>query len=545
MWPAPLWRRLGADSRQLRAILEVKLLMDDRRPGAFLRHRRRREVRKATLITMAFSLILGFFFLSVFLLPAPRLLQLTAFFSLYMFMLAMTLISDFTEVLVDLRDNVIILPKPVSGRTLLISRLLHISIHLCKIIAPLCLPATGWMMLRYGTLAAVLFLVLVLLAALLTLFLVNAVYLLIQVLTRPDRFKEIINYVQILFSIAVFALYYLIPRLSGSTAFLHYDILAHRAFRLAPPLWFAGAWTLLTQPADPATQGLLAWLGALALLMPLLSMVLVVRYLAPSFNRRLGGMAASRPRRAGILPRRDRWRGLARFFTRGVYEQAGFELVWLLSGRSRDFRLKVYPAFAYVVIYMVYFGFAKQGDFAAKWQQLPETRFYVLMIYFSSFAMLTAIAQLRYAERYAVAWIFRVPPLARPGELLAGALKATLVKYFLPFYCLIAAFTLWVWPLRVLADLLLGLINVALFCVLMGFVYLRRMPFSQKPDIHARTGNFMKSLFVMGVPGLVGFLHYCIADRPALVLPCCLLSAALLWLALSKYRRLAWEQLEP
>ena len=48
------------------------------------------------------------------------------------FMMAMTLVTDFATVLLDTTDNQVILPRPVSSKTLFMARLVHILLYLLQ-----------------------------------------------------------------------------------------------------------------------------------------------------------------------------------------------------------------------------------------------------------------------------------------------------------------------------------------------------------------------------------------------------------------------------
>ncbi|MCB0696795.1 MAG: hypothetical protein KDC07_05490, partial [Chitinophagaceae bacterium] len=52
-----IWKMLGADTEQLKAILEVKLTMDNRKPVSFganrgVEHKKKKERRNTILLTM-------------------------------------------------------------------------------------------------------------------------------------------------------------------------------------------------------------------------------------------------------------------------------------------------------------------------------------------------------------------------------------------------------------------------------------------------------------------------------------------------------------
>ena len=211
--PKKLYAGAGVNTVQLQSILSVKLMMDDRRPNTFQQTQQRKkekQVSTATLGTMLVSAILGLMFLLVFGIGQNVVTQLTLYFSMFIFMLASTLIADFTSVLIDIRDNFIIMPKPVNDRTVVVARLLHIFIHICKLILPMTLPAFIYIIVKFGSAASLPFVLMVLLATMFTIFLINMVYIIILRITTPEKFKSIISYIQIAFAIIIYRIRYLI-----------------------------------------------------------------------------------------------------------------------------------------------------------------------------------------------------------------------------------------------------------------------------------------------------------------------------------------------
>src|SRR5215208_2018260 len=162
--PSGIYRKMGVSIPQLKSILNTKLTMDDRRPNTLRQTTRRKKdkpVSLATLGTMFLSALLGLVYLFAFSIGHDMITELTFYFSMFFFMLSATLISDFTSVLIDIRDNYIILPKPVSDRTFVVARLLHIFIHICKIVLPMSIPGIIYMVYNAGWTGAFIFLLLV------------------------------------------------------------------------------------------------------------------------------------------------------------------------------------------------------------------------------------------------------------------------------------------------------------------------------------------------------------------------------------------------
>ncbi|RYE21611.1 MAG: hypothetical protein EOP42_25620, partial [Sphingobacteriaceae bacterium] len=136
----PLYSRFNVNTDQLEIILSTKLLMDERRPSLFNSRKNVKESKDTPAwLTMLITGLLGVGLACLIPLSDSPLVGHTIYFAAFMVFLAITLISDFTNVLIDVRDNYIILPKPVSDVTLTLTRILHITIYLMKMVIALSL----------------------------------------------------------------------------------------------------------------------------------------------------------------------------------------------------------------------------------------------------------------------------------------------------------------------------------------------------------------------------------------------------------------------
>lgn len=546
----PVWRRLGVDLEQLRAILEVKLTMDDRRPSAYAqaRQQKKKEIKNGSWGVVLMSFVMGIFYLYAFFVTKDHFLQMLIWFSLFTMMMSTTLIADFTSVLIDVKDNFVILPKPVNDKTVVIARIMHILIHISKIVVPMMLPALVYLLLGVSVAAAIWFVVQAMLLCIFSIFIINSVYLVALQLTTPQKFKEILNWIQMILSVLLFGIVYLSPRLMRDVNLEEVKLADHAWLNLVPLTWFAGAWQAV---ADGIYTPQYLIFIALSFIVPFASLWLVIKVFAPSFNRKLAMLGGSGTDER--LPEKTRavaagmpwYKRLARLLTSGSQERLSFELVWLVTGRSREFKLKVYPSLAYVVIYFIYFLFTGERTSAAeKWNHLPETKMFIFLIYSSSFAFITAISNLVYSDKYKSAWVYYAAPIGSPGPLLMGAFKASLVKFFVPFYLLLSAFSLWVWGIKIMPDLVLGFFNVIVINLAFAFIYLRKFPFSAELNVKQSAGTFIKGILILLVPGAIGVGHYFIAGYIWLVLIFGLLSFAALYLLYTKYRETGWAKLE-
>ncbi|MCG7858963.1 hypothetical protein MD537_18445, partial [Flavihumibacter sediminis] len=157
------------------------------------------------------------------------------------FLLSATLISDFTSVLIDPRDTQILLPKPVNDRTFLLARILHIMVHLFRVIVPMLLPAIVYLAIDYNLAVVTRFLISAALASLMAIFFINALYLLIIRVTTPERFKSIIAWFQIGFMILIYGAYQVMPRATAMENLQQFTVSDYNYVRFLPPYWFAAS----------------------------------------------------------------------------------------------------------------------------------------------------------------------------------------------------------------------------------------------------------------------------------------------------------------
>ena len=190
----------GVDFEQLIAIVTVKLTMDNRRNNASLMRGKGGESNESNnrfVMTLLVYALLGLFMsLYVAAIDIP-IVSMSIFHGFIMVMLAMTLITDYSSILLDTADNMILLPRPIDSRTLFTARLTHITLYIGQILFAIALAPTVVVGIKYGFIAVVIFLLTAVMSALFALFLTSIIYLIIMRLTSAERLKDIINYLQI------------------------------------------------------------------------------------------------------------------------------------------------------------------------------------------------------------------------------------------------------------------------------------------------------------------------------------------------------------
>lgn len=548
MLPSGLWKGLGADIDQLQAILKVKLILDDRKPMQFGRQQSQKKAKYSSALTMLLSFFTGLLYMLPLLLSLKdAVFALCIFYTLFLFFLTFTLVTDFSNAMVDTRDKHIIFSRPVDDRTVFLSRMLHIFIYLFRIVLPMSVP--GWVTFGIikGWKAALWFPFPLLLMIFISLFLVNSIYLILIKLTRPGKFKEIINYFQIAFSIVFFASYYLMPRFLDSEAMANINVLDFGWVRWLPSYWLAATWSWIEPGVSLAGTG---WLGALAIVFPLLCTWITVRYLAPNFIRQITALDGIEPDErksdAGATrskPGKKLYNKLAHLLNQSDAAKAGFVITWLQTSRSRSFKMRVYPLFAYVPVYFLYLLLTAGDEFNSVWEALPGSQKHLLLLYMTAFVLLQALNYVTMSDQYKAAWIYYSAPVKVPGHIMIGAFKAMWVKYFLPFISIISAFVLFVWGMSAVLDIVLAAANVTLFALAIVRIAYRNFPFSMMEQMNSTGAKAMiRVTFTIFLIGALGFGHY-LATFIWLKLIFLVLSLILLWLVWDSYRNTSWDNL--
>lgn len=515
MLPKALYRKAGADITQLRTILEYKLLMDDRRPNSFHQNSHKKQdklISMATLGTMLMSLFMGLLFIMAFFAGEDVLTCGFIYFSMFIVMLALTLITDFTNVLIDIRDNFIILPKPVNDATFVIARILHISIHVCKLMLPMALPGLITVFVKFSPIAAIALLAGVLLSTVFTIFLINAIYLLVLKVSSPQKFKNIISYIQIVFAIFIYGGYQIVPRIFEKSVLKNTIIGESPTWLLVPPYWFAA---LLKESTQFSTHPVVLMAAALALIMPMLGVYVVVRFFAPTFNQKLAqisgssGEAAVANKVTSGRPTYSQW--MANLFTQKGIEQASFLFSWRMMLRNRDFKLKVYPAIGYMLVIFAV-SFLRNNSLSDLTEGLDlssrKSNITIMMLlYITGLVSITSLGQMNFSEHYKAAWMFRVTPVATPGPILSGAVKASIIQFQLPAFMLVAVLLTIINGPMALLHVGVAFCNLSLMAVALVMFSNDYLPWSAPINKNNQSSSVLKVFALLFALGMLGLLH--------------------------------------
>ncbi|MDK2586870.1 hypothetical protein QOZ83_13475 [Romboutsia sedimentorum] len=128
-----LYENLGVDYDTMRLIVSTKLTIDSRKTSNLLNNQLFDESSnqyKTMQITYA---IIGFFMMLIIINSKNTFVSMGIYFSIFMFLVATTVMSDFSSVMLDVKDNGILSTRGINSKTLNASKVTHVMIYMINI----------------------------------------------------------------------------------------------------------------------------------------------------------------------------------------------------------------------------------------------------------------------------------------------------------------------------------------------------------------------------------------------------------------------------
>jgi hypothetical protein len=532
---------MGADFNQLCIILSAKLKMDNRRSMS-ISQKGKNSNNQMWLQTVMY-LALGFLFGEMALIVNKPLVSFTIFFAYIMIMIAMLMISEFTNVLIDTRDNSILMPRPINSRTIVLAKILHIAFYMLHMSLSLSLYIIVMTLINHGLITMLLLFFFIILTTLFTLFLTNIFYLGLMNVVNGQKLKDIIVYFQVAMAIVFMGGYQLIPRMMEMHDITNIQIPIHWWSYFIPPMWMSASMDAYISDLYDTSHLIFFFC---ATLVPIISLVFVIKALAPKFNKALAQLDVAGSKEKKVIKEINESKGfvskLSRFSTKNRIESTAFSMVWIMSGRERKFKQTVYPSFGYIFIFILIFAFKSNEAFDI--ENLAGSNKYLWFIYTTIFVSFSITQQLGYSDQNKSSWFYQILPIDKPGEVLLGSFKSVMIKYFVPSFLLISGIALSIWGIKIIDDLIYGFLSVSLVSSLMQSWSEPILPFSKERLTQDAGGNFVKGILLMISAFGIGFLHYGLSLIPYGVIIASPVVLLLLYLQLRKFRKISWQKIK-
>ena len=472
-----LYKKLGVNYKTMRMILQIKLTMDGRRVSTAMANNK--KVDESTDKNNYLRLLMFNVFMSIFIglimsMGISSLQSTNIVIGINLFMMISLMISDFSAVLLDVKEKNILLPKPIDSKTFNAAKTTHICIYIMGISLSLNFIPLIIGTIKYGVLFFMIFVIENILAVFIVIALTALLYTVVLKFFDGEKLKDIINYFQI-FLAFIFAFgYQLVGRVFNTTS-IKGEYVPKIWHALLPSMWFAAPFGIII---DGNKQPFLIFLFVIAIIGPIMLMTFYIKRVVPYFEKNLqklndNGGAVSRGRE-------KRKEFIAALVCKDNIEKSMFKFTQNMIATERSLKLKVYPSLAMAVFMPVIFMFMdREESFMDNIQKGYGGKIHLLM-YISILLLCFCSAYINNSDSYKGAFIYKVLPIENPGVILKGAVKGTLFKLIIPVYILEAAIFLILKGPSIIIDL------VAMFLVLLlsALVYFKlsnkAMPFSVK-----------------------------------------------------------------
>lgn len=251
---------------------------------------------------------------------------------------------------------------------------------------------------------------------------------------------------------------------------------------VAPPAWFAGV-------VELATKGTVAANATLAVLAAASTIAVgagAANTISLDYSRRIAELASSsrpaRPAEARSMGRRGVSR-LGTILCRTDVERAGFELMARYMSRDRRLRSRIYPAFG-LPLAAYLFGLLSHGPMSPFVPGDPDSPVAAreLLGFYSVFMTFFFASTMTQSEEWQAGWIFYAAPLEDRAGLLVGARKLIIGRFIVPFFIGLGLLLLFVMP--ALDALVFSLVLLLLTLLAFSFLSLAgpHPPLSQPPE---------------------------------------------------------------
>ena len=489
--------KIGIDYDVMRKILEFKLTMDQRRVPTILSDSKKRDEGNQFIKSLGLYALYGLMLIPLIVFGKQYMFQMSIVFGITMFILMTSMVSDFSSVLLDVRDKNILNTKPVGKKTIHAAKLLHIIIYMFMLTGAFVAVPVGVGLFTQGMYFTLLFLANLLLISLFIVVLTAICYLAILRFFDGETLKDAINYIQIALSVGILVGYQLLAR---SFTFIDFQVsyAVEWWHALIPPFWFGSTFELVLNGNHTAN---VAGMSLLALAVPVMAIMIYYR-LMPMFEHSLQKLQSE----AGKSRKSTGLDGLwARLLCRKREERVFFRFSSLMMKREREFKFKVYPSLGFSIIFP--FIFLLNEMWVRSFEEVGQGGMYYY-IYFTNLMIPTVVHMVTFSGKYKGSWIYRAAPIKDLGMVYSAAYKAFLARLYLPVFVFVSILFIWIFSSRIIPDLLAVLLSgIAMVLITHKLLNAGHLPFS-KPIDYIQEGKTAIITLLLLLSGFFVLVHF-------------------------------------
>lgn len=485
-----VFTKLDIDYVVMREILKMKLTLDTRRISTINQSNDKKpdEDKNQFLRSLPIYLIFGLPIIFFIIIDANYIFSMSIVFGLFMFFMMTSLVSDFSSVLLDIRDKNIIFTKPVNSITLNMAKILHILYYVSMVTMALVLPSLIASLFMKGIIFFLLYLFTIILLDLFIIMLTALLYLVILKVFSGEKLKDIINYIQIALTIGITLSYQIIGRLFDVSELLEINFNPTWWSGFLPPVWFASIFEVLIGGSRDILTLIYA---AFAILVPVISIIIYIK-LIPAFERNLQKLNEEDTN----TKRKHKFTHLiGNIICRTKEEKNLFNFSSNIMKNERNFKLRVYPNLGFSIIFPFIMAFSS-GTTS------------VLTIYFVGFSFITIVQLLKYSDSYKAAWIYKFFEVD-VNIIHRATIKSVFINLITPIFILVSIIFFFIMRENILIDLIIAYISLNLGLLLIYITGDKTLPFSEKFGAIKEKASILdgfRMLFILGGLALVHFI---------------------------------------
>lgn len=501
--------RLGIDYEIMRRILQVKLTMDTRRATTIINsNAKQKEDRNNFNMSLLMYAFYGLMFGMIVIVPMPVFYTMTTIFTVILLFVTLSMISDFSAVLLDIRDKSIISSRPVSNRTLNMAKTIHIAAYMLSIVFSLALVSIIATLVKFGIVFTLVFVLELAYMSLFIIFFTSILYYVILSLYDGEKLKDIINFFQIGFTMLIFIAQQFSSRIftlvGGKLAYTpkwwHF---------LVPSMWMASPLAILEEGVKYNSY---IYHMICLILIPFVFFLLYIKLIAPSFEHKLQKMnSVEGSRRKGRV--KTWWEEKkVKLLCRSNMERAFFRFITNMLSSERKLKLQIYPLMMMSIIFpliMLISTSSMRGSINETISNLRNSRIYFFM-YFSAIFNSSYVAIITRSDSYKAAWIYRTAPIHKPSDIYRAGVKAVIAKFSIPVLLLQSVVFIALCGIRILPNMIVIIINMFLITLLSLFINKKELPFS-KEILAANRGESGKGFLTLAIVAVIGLVHFSVS----------------------------------
>lgn len=507
----PMYRRMGVDYPIMEKIIDTKLTMDSRQEKVIPTNsmwgnsKEEDKDKNAFFQSLWVYALISLILLFVFAVDDIQ-FQYTVFFSFIFVMLLSTLIANFSSILLETKDQVLIGTKPVSSRTLSAAKATHVFIYLISLTLALSGPMMIGTFFIHGILAGLLAVLLTITASTWCLLLTIITYATVLKRFNGEKLKNIIAYSQIGISVFTIIGYQVMNQafrfINPSMLAIELNLQWWHIFVF--PLWFVAPFGLLQNGFS------LTYLMYIVLLVGgTIGLIVLYHFNSDKLEANLQKLESGE----GDTDKRSWYETFSsKWLCWDKKERGYYHFTWQLTKNEREFKTRLYPSLATIFIFpIVLIGSTYQltEDSGVGINQLSVFKY---MPYYALLIIPMLAVSVKYSKNFKGSWIFGMSSEDNAGVFLRGMIKALIMKLVFPIYLILSGVVLVFSGFEILPALLNGLLLVVLIFSVEVKRTIQTYPFSKKYNAsEANQGCFATVIFI-GITGIVAVGMFAIQE---------------------------------